>query len=182
MPCIPATNLIFVSRVVCFRCTYVIPYAGVLHHHRGRRILSKATRRAARALYSRVQEDDPLRRPLPTARIRPLHPPRSVPAVSDMVREALRQDTRDGREGDKHRGEEFSKGCEGGGREVLIANIAESGCTMKVGIPDGQFGVHKTKKGRMLEHECAWTKCFLNYQELRKTCLNDDYGYRSPKS
>ncbi len=56
-----------------------------------------------------------------------------------------------------------------------IANIAESGCTMKVGILDGQFGVHKTKKGRMLEHECAWTKCFLIYQELRKTCLNDDY-------
>ncbi len=99
-----------------------------------------------------------------------------------MVREALRQDMRDGREGDEHRGEEFREGCEGGGREVLIANIAKSGCTMKVGIPDGQFGVHKTKKGRMLEHECAWTKCFIIYQELRKTCLNDDYDYHSPKS
>ena len=63
-----------------------------------------------------------------------------------------------------------------------IANSAKSGCTMKVRIPNGQFGVHKTKKGRMLEHECAWTKCFLIYQELRKTCLNDDYDYHLPKS
>ncbi len=70
--------------------------------------------------YSRVQEDDPLRRPLPTACIRPLHPPWSVPAVSDMVREALLRDTRDGREGDEHQGEEFHKGYEGGGQEVLV--------------------------------------------------------------
>ena len=37
-----------------------------------------------------------------------------------MVREALRRDTRDGREGDEHRGEEFREGYEGGGREVLV--------------------------------------------------------------
>ena len=53
---------------------------------------------------------------------------------------------------------------------------------MKVGIPDGQFDVHKTKKVRMLKLECAWTKCFLIYQELRKTHLNYDYDYHSPKS
>ena len=60
-----------------------------------------------------------------------------------------------------------------------IANIAKSGCTMKVGIPDGKFGVHKTKKGWMLKLECAWRKCFQIYQELQKTHLNDVYDYQS---
>ena len=56
-----------------------------------------------------------------------VHPPWSVPAVSDMVREALRRDTRDGREGDEHQGEEFREGYEGGGREVLVVVPPEVG-------------------------------------------------------
>ncbi len=50
----------------------------------------------------------------------PLHPPWSVPAVSNMVREALQRNTCDGCEGDEHRGEEFREGYKGGGRKVLV--------------------------------------------------------------
>lgn len=32
---------------------------------------------------------------------------------------------------------------------------------MKVGIPDGEFGVHKTKKAQILELECSCTECFI---------------------
>ncbi len=92
----PATNSRFLAPCR-FRDIHHPTFSGVRYRHRGRRVPPEAPRRAARASHTRVQEDNPLRRPLPTARVRPLRPPRSIPTLSDMVREALRRDTRDGR-------------------------------------------------------------------------------------
>jgi len=51
---------------------------------------------------SRASRDQHLRRPLPPTRLRPLHPPGTLPSLSHMVREALRRNSRHRGEGNEH--------------------------------------------------------------------------------
>ena len=57
-----------------------------------------------------------------------------------MVREALRRDTRDGREGDEHRGKWIREGCEEGcGREVLVVvPLAVGMGFLSIAVRDGE--------------------------------------------
>jgi hypothetical protein len=74
---------------------------GVRHHHRSRWIPAEAPRRTSGASWV---EEDHIRRPLPPARVLPLHPHGTVTSLSYLVREALRRNTRYRRQGNEHGG------------------------------------------------------------------------------
>ena len=74
---------------------------GVRHHPRSRWIPPEAPRRTSGTSWI---EEDSFRRPLSSARVLPRHPPGTVASLSNMVREALRRNTRHRRQGNEHGG------------------------------------------------------------------------------